>query len=152
MSFMITMSQKELHRLEVIQKIRDERLSVVEAAERLDLSRSQVHRLLQAYYRDGPAGMVEIWLYLCLAALGYCYPTNRYRLPSKRRFQGQLDMAKLLANAIRSNTVNKLKGNFYDMDYHRIRQQLPPVSVAVNSRISVYSYDSERHRPCRRGT
>ncbi len=29
-------------------------------------------------------------------------------------------MAKLLANAIRSNTVNKLKGNFYDMDYHRI--------------------------------
>ena len=36
MSFMITMSQKELHRLEVIQKIRDERLSVVEAAERLD--------------------------------------------------------------------------------------------------------------------
>jgi len=77
------MSQKELHRLELIQKIRDERLSVVQAAERLDLSRSQVNRLLQAYYRDGPAGMVEIWLYLCLAALGYCYPTNRYRLPSK---------------------------------------------------------------------
>jgi predicted transcriptional regulator len=46
---MITMSQKELHRLEVIQKIRDERLSVVQAAELLELSRSQVHRLLQAY-------------------------------------------------------------------------------------------------------
>ena len=59
MSFMITMSQKELHRLEVIQKIRDERLSVVEAAEQLDLSRSQVHRLLQAYDRDGPAGLVS---------------------------------------------------------------------------------------------
>ncbi|MBB3302579.1 hypothetical protein FHT72_006205, partial [Rhizobium sp. BK077] len=28
MSFMITMSQKELHRLEVIQKIRDQRLSI----------------------------------------------------------------------------------------------------------------------------
>ena len=40
MSFMITMSQKELHRLDIIQKIRDERLSVVEAAERLGLSRS----------------------------------------------------------------------------------------------------------------
>ncbi|APO74822.1 ISNCY family insertion sequence transposase domain-containing protein [Rhizobium etli 8C-3] len=53
---MITMLQKELHRLEVIQKIRDERLSVVEAAELLDLSRSQVHRLLQTYDRDGPAG------------------------------------------------------------------------------------------------
>ncbi|MFB2603172.1 ISNCY-like element ISRel10 family transposase, partial [Rhizobium phaseoli] len=59
MSFMITMSQKELHRLELIQKIRDERLSVVQAAERLDLSRSQVHRLLQAYDRDGPAGLVS---------------------------------------------------------------------------------------------
>ncbi|HEV7436563.1 MAG TPA: helix-turn-helix domain-containing protein, partial [Pseudorhizobium sp.] len=59
MSFMITMSQKELHRLDIIQKIRDERLSVVEAAERLGLSRSQVHRLLQAYNRDGPAGLVS---------------------------------------------------------------------------------------------
>ncbi|MBY5691858.1 helix-turn-helix domain-containing protein, partial [Rhizobium leguminosarum] len=48
MSFMITMSQKELHRLEVIQKIRDERLSVVQAAELVGVSRSQVHRLLQA--------------------------------------------------------------------------------------------------------
>jgi len=56
MSFMITMSQKELHRLELIQKIRDERLTVVEAAERLDLSRSQVHQLLQAYDRDGRPG------------------------------------------------------------------------------------------------
>ncbi|MBW9087363.1 helix-turn-helix domain-containing protein, partial [Rhizobium wenxiniae] len=59
MSFLITMSQKELHRLELIQKIRDERLSVVQVAERLDLSRSQVHRLLQAYDRDGPAGLVS---------------------------------------------------------------------------------------------
>ncbi|WP_313615016.1 ISNCY family transposase [Agrobacterium sp.] len=59
MSFMITMSQKELHRLELIQKIRDERLSVVQAAEQLGLSRSQVHRLLQAYDRDGPAGLVS---------------------------------------------------------------------------------------------
>ncbi|MEK1874327.1 MAG: helix-turn-helix domain-containing protein, partial [Rhizobium altiplani] len=49
MSCLITMSQKELHRLEVIQKIRDRRLSVIQAAELLDLSRSQVHRLLQAY-------------------------------------------------------------------------------------------------------
>jgi hypothetical protein len=59
MSCLITMSQKELHRLEVIQKIRDERLSVVQAAELLDLSRSQVHRLLQAYDLDGPVGLVS---------------------------------------------------------------------------------------------
>ena len=36
MSFTITMSQKELHRLEVIQKINDRRLSVVQAAELLE--------------------------------------------------------------------------------------------------------------------
>jgi hypothetical protein len=59
MSLLITMSQKELHRLEVIQKIRDNRLGVVQGAELLDLSRSQVHRLLQAYDLAGPAGLVS---------------------------------------------------------------------------------------------
>jgi hypothetical protein len=44
MSCLITMSQKELHRLELIQKIRDGRLSVGQAAELLGLSRSQVLR------------------------------------------------------------------------------------------------------------
>lgn len=53
------MSQKELNRLEAIQNIRDQRLSVVQAAELLGLSRSQVHRLLQAYDREGPAGLVS---------------------------------------------------------------------------------------------
>lgn len=53
MSCLITMSQKELNRLEVIQKIRDHRLSVVHATTLLDLSRSQIHRLLQAYDKFG---------------------------------------------------------------------------------------------------
>jgi predicted HTH domain antitoxin len=48
MSFLITMTQRELHRLEVIQKIRDKRLGVVQAAELLDLSRSQLRRLLRS--------------------------------------------------------------------------------------------------------
>lgn len=52
------MSQKELRRLEAIQKIRDRRLSVVQAAELLHLSRSQVHRLLQAYDQDGAGGLI----------------------------------------------------------------------------------------------
>ncbi|RWG08580.1 MAG: helix-turn-helix domain-containing protein, partial [Mesorhizobium sp.] len=38
---------------------RDPRLSVVQAAELLDLSRSQVHRLLQAYDQDGAGGLVS---------------------------------------------------------------------------------------------
>lgn len=57
MSCLITMSQKELHRLELIQRIRGRRLSVVQAAELLRLSRSQVHRLLQAYDQAGADGL-----------------------------------------------------------------------------------------------
>ncbi len=59
MSFLITMSQKELHRLEVIQKIHDQRLSVVQAASVLGISRSQMHRLLKAYETDGTPGLVS---------------------------------------------------------------------------------------------
>lgn len=56
---LITMSQKELNRLEAVQKIRDNRLSVVDAARLLGLSRSQVHRLVQAYDREGRPGLVS---------------------------------------------------------------------------------------------
>jgi len=59
MSCLITMSQKELHRLELIQRIRGRSLTVVEAAELLRLSRSQVHRLLQAYDLAGADGLVS---------------------------------------------------------------------------------------------
>lgn len=53
------MSQDELNRLEAIQKIRAHRLSVIQAAELLRISRSQVHRLLQAYDRAGADGLVS---------------------------------------------------------------------------------------------
>ena len=56
---LITMSQNELHRLEAVQKIRERRLTVTRAAEVLHLSRSQVHRLLQAYERDGVDGLIS---------------------------------------------------------------------------------------------
>jgi transposase len=59
MSCLIVMSQKELHRLELIQRIRGRRLTVVEAAKLLGLSRSQVHRLLQAYDLAGADGLVS---------------------------------------------------------------------------------------------
>jgi hypothetical protein len=59
MSCLITMSQKELYRLEVVRKIRERRLTVTQAGEQLRLSRSQVHRLLQAYDRDGADGLVS---------------------------------------------------------------------------------------------
>ncbi len=59
MSCLITMSQKELHRLELIQRVRGRSLTVVEAAALLRLSRSQVHRLLQAYDLAGADGLVS---------------------------------------------------------------------------------------------
>jgi DNA-binding IclR family transcriptional regulator len=59
MPCLIILSQKELHRLEAIQKIRDRRLSVVQAAELLRLSRSQVHRLVRAYANDGMIGITS---------------------------------------------------------------------------------------------
>ncbi|GAA4133256.1 transposase-like protein [Aminobacter aganoensis] len=59
MPCLITLSQEELHRLEAIQKVRDRRLSVVQAAELLNLSRSQVHRLLQSYDQDGAGGLAS---------------------------------------------------------------------------------------------
>lgn len=59
MPCLVTLSQNELHRLEAVQKIRERRLSVVQAAELLRLSRAQVHRLLQAYDRDGAAGLAS---------------------------------------------------------------------------------------------
>jgi len=59
MSCLIVMSQKELHRLELIQRVRGGRLTVVAAAKLLGLSRSQVHRLLQAYDLAGADGLVS---------------------------------------------------------------------------------------------
>lgn len=74
MSCLITMSQKELNRLEVIQKIRDRRLTVIQATALLDLSRSQIHRLLQAYDKLGHSGLIS----------------GRRGRPSNRRYRGRL--------------------------------------------------------------
>ena len=56
---LVTMSQKELHRLEAVQKVKDDRMTVVAAARLLSISRSHMHRLLQAYDRDGSGGLVS---------------------------------------------------------------------------------------------
>jgi transposase len=59
MPCLVTMSQKELHRLEAVQKVKDDRLSVSNAAKLLSISRSHMHRLLQAYDREGSGGLVS---------------------------------------------------------------------------------------------
>ena len=53
------MSQKEIHRVEVIQKLIDKRLIETEAAVQLGLSIRQIRRLKQAYIQKGVFGLTS---------------------------------------------------------------------------------------------
>lgn len=55
----ISMSQKELSRLEVLTKVHEKRLKTSQAAEILDLSIRQVKRLSKAFKIEGPKGLVS---------------------------------------------------------------------------------------------
>ena len=55
----LTMSAKELDRLEVLGRVVERRLTQWQAAEQLGLSLRQVERLCQALRRDGAAGLVS---------------------------------------------------------------------------------------------
>ena len=56
---LVTMSAKELDRLEVIQRVSDSRLSQVKAGELLCLTSRQVRRLCRALEAGGPGGLVS---------------------------------------------------------------------------------------------
>lgn len=53
------MSQKELNRLEIINKVIEKRLTQIQAAEHLKLLRRQICRLVYAYKKDGAKGLVS---------------------------------------------------------------------------------------------
>lgn len=55
----VSMSQKELNRLEVLTKVHERRLKIAQAAEILDLSTRQVKRLSKALKTQGPKGLVS---------------------------------------------------------------------------------------------
>ena len=55
----LTMSRKELDRLEVVQRVVSKRLRQKEAAWQLALSIRQVKRLVRSYRERGPAGLVH---------------------------------------------------------------------------------------------
>lgn len=59
MTFLITLSDIELSRLEVVQRIRQRRLSATQGAALLHISRSQMHRLLKAYGEAVAEGLVS---------------------------------------------------------------------------------------------
>jgi len=55
----ITMSQREIDRLEVVQQVAGRQLSQAQAATRVGVSVRQIKRLVRAYRRDGAAGLVS---------------------------------------------------------------------------------------------
>jgi transposase len=59
MDKLLTMSNKEITRLEAMQRIKDKRLMQKEAARMLDLSVRQIKRLYQAYKAQGAGGLVS---------------------------------------------------------------------------------------------
>ena len=55
----LTMSAKELDRLEIISRVVERRLTQQVAADQLGLGLRQVERLCRAFRTDGPAGLVS---------------------------------------------------------------------------------------------
>jgi transposase len=84
----LTMSAKELDRLEIISRVSERRLTQFQAAERLGLSLRQVERLCRAFRRDGASGLVS---------------RQRGR-PSNRK----------LAEALRERALDLVRGRYAD--------------------------------------
>ena len=59
MDELLTMSNKEITRLEAMQRIKDKRLTQKEAARMLGISTRQVKRLYRAYRKVGAKGLVS---------------------------------------------------------------------------------------------
>jgi hypothetical protein len=59
MEWRISMSKKELSRLEVVTKVHERRLTILQAAEYLGLSQRQIKRLSKRIKAEGPAGIVS---------------------------------------------------------------------------------------------
>jgi len=56
---LVTMSTKELTRLEIIQQVKSRRLKQYEAAKQLGITVRQVRRLLKKHQEEGPAGLAS---------------------------------------------------------------------------------------------
>jgi DNA-binding Lrp family transcriptional regulator len=56
---LITMSDKEIQRIAVLQDVRDRRITQVRAAEILNLSTRQITRLLHKLKQDGISGLTH---------------------------------------------------------------------------------------------
>jgi len=57
---LVSMSDKELKRLSVLQEICDQRITQTQAAQLLHISERQIRRLLQKYKAQGPVALAGI--------------------------------------------------------------------------------------------
>jgi len=55
----LTMSHKELNRLQILNRVRERRLTQAKAAEQLSVSLRHVERLCQKLRREGPEGLIS---------------------------------------------------------------------------------------------
>ena len=74
---LVSMSDKELKRLSVLQEICDQRITQSQAAQLLHISERQIRRLLQKYKAQGPAALAH-------AARG---TNQQFRLPEELQTQ-----------------------------------------------------------------
>jgi hypothetical protein len=74
---LVSMSDKELKRLSILQEICDQRISQSQAAQLLDISERQIRRLLQKYKAQGPTALAH-------AARGQ---TSNSKLPEELRLK-----------------------------------------------------------------
>ena len=56
----VTMSHKELHRLQIIQESINRHITQEQAAARIGISIRQVKRLVQRYRNEGPSGLGKV--------------------------------------------------------------------------------------------
>ena len=59
MDELLTMSKKEISRLEVIRQLEEKRMRQAEAAEMLEVSPRHIRRLMQLYREQGAQGLVS---------------------------------------------------------------------------------------------
>jgi transposase len=111
MDKLLTMSKKELTRLEVIQRLQEKRLKQKEAAEILGVSTRQVRRLVRAYRQEGEEGLIS----------------KRRGQPGNNRLQAE----------VRQKAVDLLHKNYSDFGPTLAQEKLSEVHAVKISRESV---------------
>lgn len=103
---LFTMSQKELSRLEVMQLIKERRLTQIQAVEMLNVNLRHVKRLYKQYKQDGASGLIS----------------NRRGKPSNRK----------LPNNIKELCLALIEKHYYDFGPTLAQEKLKEIHEIDN--------------------